>query len=260
MEQSLSVYTYWKLRYTKRIKSQAEKSASALHLSVVRRTSSQNMSKCRRILDIIENLSLYDHEGWNDSKEFIKLVKAISLPQDVPSTSDCRLIELENQVQCLMKAHLATMQPTQVNKNTTSCEICSGSHDTQYCMEDLEQAFVEYASSRTDEAGGALPNDTVKNPKLNINSTTSVLFSRSYPTEDPQCSTDIHGSINTITIHPKQQSDSHEDKSKENKEEEKINQEDINTNSSMPPDPSVSFITKKVLKLNSFFESLSLAP
>nr|GEW11298.1 putative ribonuclease H-like domain-containing protein [Tanacetum cinerariifolium] len=28
------------------------------------------------------------------------------------------------------------------------------SHDTQYCMEDPKQAFVEYASSRTDEAGG----------------------------------------------------------------------------------------------------------
>ncbi|GKC31987.1 MAK10-like protein [Tanacetum coccineum] len=53
-----------------------------------------------------------------------------------------------------MEAHLAPTQPTQVNKITTSCEICSGPHDTQYCMEDPEQAFVEYTSSRTDEAGG----------------------------------------------------------------------------------------------------------
>nr|GEU57674.1 reverse transcriptase domain-containing protein [Tanacetum cinerariifolium] len=29
-----------------------------------------------------------------------------------------------------------------------------GPHDTQYCIEDPKQAFVEYASSRTDEAGG----------------------------------------------------------------------------------------------------------
>ncbi|GJW41921.1 hypothetical protein Tco_0070720 [Tanacetum coccineum] len=129
---------------------------------------------------------------------------------------------------------------------------------TQYCMEDPEQAFVEYASSRTDEAGGkwytfnpeqnnlgdtynpswkshpnlrridinfmasqdarlskfeadfvqttsemttkfktvlkghhrsnrgALPSDTVKNLKM---STSLVLSARSYPTEDPQCST-----------------------------------------------------------------------
>ncbi|GKF13366.1 hypothetical protein Tco_0054828, partial [Tanacetum coccineum] len=55
-----------------------------------------------------------------------------------------------------MEAHLAPTQPTQVNKITTSCEICSGPHDTQYCMEDPERAFVEYASSRTDEAGEGL--------------------------------------------------------------------------------------------------------
>ncbi|GJT55782.1 MAK10-like protein [Tanacetum coccineum] len=63
------------------------------------------------------DLTLYDNESWNDPRDFAKPVKAISLPQDVPSTSDRRLIELENQVQCLMEAHLAPMQPTQVNKN-----------------------------------------------------------------------------------------------------------------------------------------------
>ncbi|GJV48278.1 MAK10-like protein [Tanacetum coccineum] len=103
---------------------------------------------------LLEDLALYDNESWNDPRDFAKPVKAIALPQDVLSTSDRRLIELENQVQRLMKAHLAPTQPTQVNKITTSCEICSGPHDTQYCMEDPEQAFVEYASSRTDEAGG----------------------------------------------------------------------------------------------------------
>ncbi|GKC84734.1 hypothetical protein Tco_1140451 [Tanacetum coccineum] len=84
------------------------------------------------------------------------MVKEIALPQDVPSTSDRRLIEFENQVQRLMEAYLAPTQPTQVNKISTSCEICCGPHDTQYCMEDPEQAFVEYASSRTDEVGEGL--------------------------------------------------------------------------------------------------------
>ncbi|GJT75219.1 hypothetical protein Tco_1041944 [Tanacetum coccineum] len=42
--------------------------------------------------EIIENLALYDHEGWNDSKDFIKPVKAISTSQ---STSK-RLLELED--------------------------------------------------------------------------------------------------------------------------------------------------------------------
>ncbi|GJR52885.1 retrotransposon protein, putative, ty1-copia subclass [Tanacetum coccineum] len=102
---------------------------------------------------LLEDLFLYDNKSWNDPRDFAKPVKAIALPQDVPSTSDHRLIELENQVQRLMGAHLAPTQPTQVNKITTLCEICSGPHDTQYCIEDPKQAFVEYASSRTDEAG-----------------------------------------------------------------------------------------------------------
>ncbi|GKB91241.1 hypothetical protein Tco_0963513 [Tanacetum coccineum] len=90
----------------------------------------------------------------NDPRDFAKPVKAISLPKDVPSTSVRHLVELENQVQRLMEAHLAPKQPVQVNKITSSCEICSGPHGTQYCMEHPEQAFVEYASSHTDEARG----------------------------------------------------------------------------------------------------------
>ncbi|GKF56202.1 hypothetical protein Tco_0166542, partial [Tanacetum coccineum] len=103
---------------------------------------------------ILEDLALYDNESWNDLRDFTKPVKAIALPQDVLSTSDRRLIELETQVQRLMEAHLALTQPNRVNKITTSCKICSGPHDTQTCIENPEQAFVEYASSHTDEAGG----------------------------------------------------------------------------------------------------------
>ncbi|GKC34405.1 MAK10-like protein [Tanacetum coccineum] len=159
-----------------------------------------------------QDLALYDNESWNDLRDFAKPVKAITLPQDVLSTSDRRLIDLENQVQRLMEAHLAPTLLTQVNKITTLCEICSGPHDTQYCMEDPEQAFVEYASSRTDEAGA----------------------------EEPQCSTHIHGSINAITIHPKQQSDSHDDEPAESEEGEKDSPENTNTNPFASPDPSVS--------------------
>ncbi|GJZ29784.1 MAK10-like protein [Tanacetum coccineum] len=111
---------------------------------------------CNRFKALLEDLSLYYNESWNDPRDFAKPVKAITLRQDVPSTSDRRLIELENQVQLLMEALLALTQPAQVNKVTTPCKICSGPHDTQYCMEDPEQAFVEYASSRTDEAGEGL--------------------------------------------------------------------------------------------------------
>ncbi|GJR65256.1 putative ribonuclease H-like domain-containing protein, partial [Tanacetum coccineum] len=46
--------------------------------------------------EIIENLALYDHEGWNDIKEFIKPVKAISTPQSTSKTPDRRLLELKD--------------------------------------------------------------------------------------------------------------------------------------------------------------------
>ncbi|GJU78187.1 MAK10-like protein [Tanacetum coccineum] len=223
---------------------------------------------------LLEDLALYDNESRNDLRDFAKPVKAISLPQDVLSTSDRRLIELENQVQRLMEAHLALTQPTQVNKVTSPCEICSGPYDTQYCMEDPEQAFVEYASSRTDKAGGeitnkidivlkaitdqimgTLPSDTVKNPKLGTHPISSA---RSFPTIDPQCSTQIPSSINAITIYPKQP------------EEPQVNEPDMeqeegnpgNTNSypHPQPDPFASISTKQVRKLNSMLESLGLVP
>ncbi|GJS23982.1 hypothetical protein Tco_0452614 [Tanacetum coccineum] len=112
----------------------------------------------------------------------------------------------------------------------------------------------------TDRITRALPSDTVKNPKLNDNSTSLVFSARSYPTEDPQCSTRIHSSINAITICPKQPSESQNNKPKEEEREGKDNPGNINTNPSSPPDPSVSFITEKVRKLNSFFESFGLVP
>nr|GEW27460.1 MAK10-like protein [Tanacetum cinerariifolium] len=102
---------------------------------------------------ILEDLALNDNESWNDPRDFAKPVKAFSLPQDVSSTSDRRLIELENQVQRLMEAHLTPTRPTHVNKITTPCKICSGYHDTLNCMEIPEQAFVNYASSHINKMG-----------------------------------------------------------------------------------------------------------
>ncbi|GKE65620.1 zinc finger, CCHC-type containing protein [Tanacetum coccineum] len=53
--------------------------------------------------EIMENLALYDHEGWNDTKEFVKPVKAISTPQSTSKTPDRRLLELEDQINFLLK-------------------------------------------------------------------------------------------------------------------------------------------------------------
>ncbi|GJS63357.1 hypothetical protein Tco_0677921 [Tanacetum coccineum] len=61
---------------------------------------------------LLEDLALYDNESWNGPRDFAKPVKEISLAQDVPSVSDCRLIELENQVQRFMEAYLAPTNPS----------------------------------------------------------------------------------------------------------------------------------------------------
>nr|GEW80137.1 hypothetical protein [Tanacetum cinerariifolium] len=68
--------------------------------------------------------------------------------------------------------------PVRVNKIASSCEFCSGPHDTQYCMENLEQAFVDYASSRTDEARGKL--FTFKLEQNNLGDTYNPLW-KSHP-------------------------------------------------------------------------------
>ncbi|GJU44066.1 hypothetical protein Tco_1201332, partial [Tanacetum coccineum] len=94
---------------------------------------------CQKSWALLEDLALFDNESWNDPRDFAKPFKEISLPQDVSSTSDSHLIELENQVQHLMEAYLAPKPPVQVNKITPSCEICSGPHYTQYCMENPEE-------------------------------------------------------------------------------------------------------------------------
>ncbi|GKE70929.1 hypothetical protein Tco_1529001 [Tanacetum coccineum] len=93
----------------------------------------------------------------------------------------------------------------------------------------------------TDQIAGTLPSDTVQNLKLGTHPVSSA---RSYPTKDPQCSTQIHSSINAITIHPKHQSDSRDNRTEENEEEERGSSRN-HFDSSTPPDPSISFITEK---------------
>ncbi|GJY98876.1 hypothetical protein Tco_0516306 [Tanacetum coccineum] len=62
--------------------------------------------------EIIKNLALYDHEDWNDSKEFVKPVKAISTPQRTSKTPDRRLLELEDQINFLLKGSRPTPRPS----------------------------------------------------------------------------------------------------------------------------------------------------
>ncbi|GJW62138.1 MAK10-like protein [Tanacetum coccineum] len=132
---------------------------------------------------LLEDLALYDNKSWNDQRDFAKPVKAIFLPQDVPSTSDRWLVSnfMESHDARLSKfeAHFKPQQGEVINKIDT------------------------FLKAINDRMMGALPSDMVKNPKLNVNSTSLVFSARSYPMEDPQCSSHIHNLINAIKIRPK---------------------------------------------------------
>ncbi|GJZ58171.1 hypothetical protein Tco_0613665 [Tanacetum coccineum] len=107
----------------------------------------------------------------------------------------------------------------------------------------------------TDQIAGTLPSDTVKNPKLG---TYPVLSARSYPIMDPQCSTQIHSSMNAITIHPKQPDESQVNELEVEQEEDNLG--DTNSNPHPQPDPLAFIATEQVRKLNSMLESLRLVP
>ncbi|GJZ57656.1 MAK10-like protein [Tanacetum coccineum] len=200
---------------------------------------------------ILEDLALYDNESYNNPRDFAKLVKAITLPQDVLSTSNRRLIELENQVQRLMEAYLTSTQLTQVYKITTLCEIFNGPHDTHNYIENPEQAFVEYASLCTDEAGEGLVSKFMASQDAILSKFEAdfkqqqVLSARSYLIMDPQCSTQIHSSINAITIHPKQPDESQVNEPEVEQEED--NPRDTNSNPHPQPDPLAFIATEQDL-------------
>ncbi|GJX98374.1 hypothetical protein Tco_0355393, partial [Tanacetum coccineum] len=107
----------------------------------------------------------------------------------------------------------------------------------------------------TDRIAGTLPSDTVENLKLG---THPVLSARSYPTMNPQCLTQTHGSINTITIHPKQPKESQINGPEVDLEED--NSGDTNSNPHRQPNPFASIATEQVRKQNSMLESLGLVP
>ncbi|GJS52075.1 MAK10-like protein [Tanacetum coccineum] len=165
-----------------------------------------------------EDLALYENKSWNDPRDFAKPVKAISLPQDVPSRSDRRLIKLENQVYRLMEAHLALMQPTQNFNNQSNLEgLVSNFMESQDArLSKFEANFKQQQSEMTnkidtvlkaitDRMAKSLPSDMVKNSKLNTSLVSSV---SSYPTIDPQCSSHPFTSINAIKTCSKEASHS----------------------------------------------------
>ncbi|GJY58388.1 hypothetical protein Tco_0458280 [Tanacetum coccineum] len=140
---------------------------------------------------LLEDLTLYDNKSWIDPRDFVKLVKAISLTQDVLYTFDHRLIELWS------PGH--SVRPWKRSSNS----------------------FVETDPCVMMKAGW-------HGVYFQILANNLGEFQNGKPEQDEQ--------------------------------EEKDNPENIYTNPSSPPDPSVLCITKNVRKLNSFFKSIDLVP
>ncbi|GJS31071.1 hypothetical protein Tco_0491691 [Tanacetum coccineum] len=70
---------------------------------------------------LLEDLAFYDNESWNDPRDFAKPVKVISMPHDVPSTSDRRMLELEDQIKNLMrKPKASSTQPPPCQANVVN--------------------------------------------------------------------------------------------------------------------------------------------
>ncbi|GJR14032.1 MAK10-like protein [Tanacetum coccineum] len=67
--------------------------------------------------ELLEDLALYDNESWNDPRDFAKLVKAISLPQDVLDEAGG---EMTNKIDTFLKAindQMAGALPSDTVKN-----------------------------------------------------------------------------------------------------------------------------------------------
>ncbi|GKD90224.1 MAK10-like protein [Tanacetum coccineum] len=165
--------------------------------------------------DLLQKVPHHGINLWleNDPRDFAKPVKAIALPQDVPSTSDRHLIELPN-------------ASSSSENLVQTLDGSSSRSDTTYPMNKITTLHVEIFSGPADKL-----------------STHPMAYRRK----------------REISVHTEQQSASYDDGEKENKEEEDY-PKNIQVNPPTQPDPSVTFITEKVLKFNFYFESLGLVP
>ncbi|GKE58602.1 hypothetical protein Tco_1497787 [Tanacetum coccineum] len=97
-------------------------------------------------LEIIENLALYDQEGWNDSKEFIKPVKAISAPISTSKKPDRRLLDLEDQINFLLKGARPTLRPSSTHIPQAYAEV-----EINDRMAEIFRLLKELTTSRAPE-------------------------------------------------------------------------------------------------------------
>nr|GEU43035.1 MAK10-like protein [Tanacetum cinerariifolium] len=94
-------------------------------------------------------------------KDFSKLVDSLDLDSANRERTRLRFFpfslrdQASDWLERLLAGSISTWEDlTTLNKINSTCDICSGPHETQYCMGNPEQAFVEYAPLRTDKTGG----------------------------------------------------------------------------------------------------------
>ncbi|GKD77469.1 hypothetical protein Tco_1340090, partial [Tanacetum coccineum] len=78
--------------------------------------------------EILENLALYDHEGWNDSKDSIKPVKEIFVSPNASNTPDRRLLEFEDQINFSLKGSKLVPRASSTNVPQAYGEAISSNH------------------------------------------------------------------------------------------------------------------------------------
>ncbi|GJW68565.1 hypothetical protein Tco_0122989 [Tanacetum coccineum] len=107
-------------------------------------------------LDLDEDLALYNNESWNDPRDFAKPVKAIALPQDVPSTSDHRLIDGSS----------SCSDTTYPSEQSHYLILSKFEADFKQQQSEMTNKIDTVLKAITDQIAGTLPRDTVKNPEL----------------------------------------------------------------------------------------------
>ncbi|GJU09775.1 hypothetical protein Tco_1132171, partial [Tanacetum coccineum] len=91
---------------------------------------------------LLKDLAFYDNESWKNPRDFAKPVKAITLPQDVPSTSSHRLIELENQYKVN-----AGEGVNAANEEVSTAELVSTAYVIYLFAKDMDQESVHMVAA-----------------------------------------------------------------------------------------------------------------
>ncbi|GKA29936.1 hypothetical protein Tco_0716181 [Tanacetum coccineum] len=145
---------------------------------------------------LLEKLALYDNEILNNPRDFAKLVKEISLPQDIPMNKITSSYEICSSPKKLNIAWKISSKLLLITHHEAGGLVSNFMESQNARLSKFEADIKQQQGKMTnkintvlkainDQMTGALPTDMVKNPKLNVNSTSSFLYARSYPMEDP---------------------------------------------------------------------------